>query len=175
MLVPMIGLLWKIKAPFALAIVALATGACNTTSENARPRLLAVSGGFFFVDESSCEEGCLTDLDSLLVIDGAGKEGDEPLVFEEIGSRFRTAYVEYSSDDDFGETRVLCVRRGEDCKSVNVLVAFDTDYGFFLGSILPALSEVRRHGDVLCLNLAIERLDGPVSTERWRSKLSFPE
>lgn len=71
----------------------------------------------------------------------------------------------------WAERRCLTLMLDEQGASVQANVEFDTDYGRFPGRVDPARSSVHRHGDVLCFELGLERLDGSGFLERWRGEL----
>jgi len=104
----------------------------------------------------------------LSVTSSAPGEWREPRV------RFAAPSGGWSASAEWGgwaERRCLTLTLDDKGRSARASAEFDTDYGLFLGRLDPARSGVHRHGDVLCFELAVERLDGSGFQERWRGEL----
>ncbi len=59
----------------------------------------------------------------------------------------------------------------EESESLYAQVAFDTDYGLYVGAAYDAESNAHLHEDRICFDLRILRLDGLRALEQWTGAL----
>ena len=104
---------------------------------------------------------------------GIGPAGgrSEALEWQESGATGQ-ALVGQFGDGEF-ESRTLVIALAGD-RALGVQAEFAADVGSgFLGEVHVDGSSVCKRGDVLDLDLAVERLDGSAQVERWRCQVKL--
>jgi hypothetical protein len=104
----------------------------------------------------------------LRVTSSAPGDWHEPRVRVDASSEGSSANAEWGG---WAERRCLTLVLDEKGASARASVEYDTDYGLFIGHLDSERSSLHSHGDVLCFELAVERLDGSGFHERWRGEL----
>jgi len=107
----------------------------------------------------------------LLVTSSAPGDWREPRLRSDADAGGRIANAEWGG---WAEQRCLTLAFDEKGGSARASIAFDTDYGLYLGTVDPVRSSAHRHGSVLCFDLSVDRLDGSGFRERWRGEVPFP-
>jgi hypothetical protein len=161
---------WTVALAIGAALAVCACAGWTQATQDAPPtRPPHIRGGDLVIGEAPAVPSC-APTGGLNVSDSVGREMFEPLVREERGALDRMVFGEFSGH--WAEKRSLVFVRGGHDKALHAQAAFDTDYGFFLGSVHGGT--VHEHDDVLCFDLAVSRLDGSGQEERWRGRLELP-
>ena len=111
--------------------------------------------------------GCLELSHTLHVVTGVTKDLFEPMTEKRISRDRRTIRVEFSGH--WAERRVALFLLDE--RAVTVAAFFDTDTGLYLGPVVAEGSSAHLHGDRLCFDLSVRRMDGSSRIERWRGQV----
>lgn len=146
-------------------LVALPGGACQSVQSSSN------IGRLIEVEDSSTEAPCFQH-HSLRVTYGANSEV-LALPVQQTFSPDRSKVVAVYSGPRGEGRRVLAFAEG--AALLRIMITYDTDYGCYVGDVAVSRSSVHRHGEVLCLDLAVHLGDTPASNERWRCRIAAPQ
>ena len=144
-------------------------------SEKEPERHNVATGGDFTVTETPRSASCSDAASQAVTVTDGNRTWNEAIATREIGKHGQSVCVEYSSDSEFSGNKTLMMILDSPSRAVRVLVAQDTDYGYYVGSVDSARSTVHMHADGLCFDLTVVLQDGSGTEERWRGAVSLTD